>query len=598
MTSHRVVDAARIRWNGRQPVSAAFGDIYCDGDGVAEAERVFVAPARLVERSAGAGVFTVGELGFGFGTNFAVVAERVLRGSNARLHYIAFEAAPVPAADLRRAARHTGLATQRELAAAPPPRISGWHRRRFAAGRVQLSLFFGDVREGLADLEGRCPGMDAWFLDGFAPPRNPAMWRHEVCVAVAALCRPGATATTYSSAGVVKAALRSAGFHVERVDQRPRKRHSLLGTYPGQWSPVPARLPDVAVLGAGLAGANAARALAERGVAVTVRDAAVAAGASGIPGAALHPRLLADGGAAAAWRAHSYAFAVWRYGELPGVRRTGALQLPGPNVDADRLLKIAAALPDDWCVAVGPRDAAELAGLGELPAGLHFPHAAVVSGRSLCAALLDHPRIEFQSMRGDAPAWAGGSVEAAATVQVLASGAAVATALPELEVTGLLGQADLFAGGLRMPVLGDGYCTPAGAACWTGATYEYRPWAAGAATRANGRRFEALFQRPPGPALASFRGTRAVTSDRVPIIGRVDAATYLTSGHGSAGVASAALAGEWIASLICGETPPVTREVEALCRVGRFRERQQRRPNPFLPRSERVDRSPRKRGRR
>ena len=249
-------------------------------------------------------------------------------------------------------------------------------------------------------------------------------------------------------------------------------------------------------------------------------------------------------------------------------------------------------------MAVGPRDAAELAGLGELPAGLHFPHAAVVSGPSLCAALLDHPRIEFQSVRGDASAWTGGSVEAAATVQVLASGAAVAMALPELEVTGLLGQADLFAGGLRMPVLGDGYCAPAGAACWTGATYEYRPWAAGAATKANGRRFEALFQRSPGPTLAGFRGTRAVTSDRVPIIGRVDAATYLTSGHGSAGVASAALAGEWIASLICGETPPVTREVEALCRVVRFRERQQRRPNPFLPRSERVDRSPRKRVRR
>ena len=47
------------------------------------------------------------------------------------------------------------------------------------------------------------------------------------------------------------------------------------------------------------------------------------------------------------------------------------------------------------------------------------------------------------------------------------------------------------------------------------------------------------------------------------------------------GVGSATLAGEWIASLICGECPPVSREVEALCRVGRVRERQQRRPNPF-----------------
>lgn len=595
MTLHRVVEAARIRWNGRQPVSEAFGDIYCDGDGVAEAERVFVGPARLAERSAGAGVFTVGELGFGLGTNFAVAAERVLGGSNGRLHYIAFEVAPAPSADLCRAARHTGLAMHRELAATPPPRISGWHRRRFAAGRVQLSIFHGDVREGLADLEGRCPGMDAWFLDGFTPPRNPEMWCHEVFTAVAALSRPGATVTTYSAAGVVKAALRNAGFHIERVDQRPRKRHSLLGVLAGDWTPAMPRLPDVTVVGAGLAGAAAARALAERGVCVTVQDAAVAAGASGIPGAALHPRLLADGGAAAAWRAHSYAFAVWRYRELPGAVRTGALQLPGPNVSADRLAKIAAALPDDWLMAVGPREAGELAGLGEVPAGLHFPHAAVVSGHTLCTALLGHPRIEFQSMPRDQTAAAKGPAEAVAGVQVLASGAAVAAALPELEVTGLSGQADLFAGALRMPVLGDGYCAPAGGACWTGATYEYRPWVPGAATKANGARFEGLFKRPPGAPLATFRGTRAVTSDRAPIIGCVDAATYVTSGHGSAGVASAALAGEWIASLVCGETPPVTRAVEALCRVGRFRERQRRRPNPFLPRGERVGRNPRRR---
>lgn len=594
MTTHRVIDAARVRWQGHQPSSVRFGDIYCDGDGVAEAERVFVAPARLAERCAAAGPFTVGELGFGFGTNFAVAAEQVLRTTDARLHYIAFEVAPVGVGDLRRAARQTGLAVQRELAAAVPPRISGWHRRRFAAGRVQLSLFHGDVREGLADLEGRCPSVDAWFLDGFAPPVNPAMWCEAVCAAVASQSRPGATVTTYSAAGAVKTALRSAGFHVGRIDQRQHKRHTLLGVYPGHWAPAPSGPLKATVFGAGFAGAAAARALAERGVDVTVRDAAVAAGASGVPGAVLHVRLLADGSAAAAWRAHSYAFAVERYAGLPAVRHTGALQLPGPNASAERLAKVAAALPDDWVVPVSEGDAAELAGIDTAPAGLHFPHAAVVAGPGLCAALLDHPRIEFQPVRNNAQAWVGGAPEVSAIdgARVLAAGAAVAAALPELEVTALPGQADLFAGALRMSVLGDGYCAPAGDACWTGATYEYRRWGPGAAAKANRTRFEALFQRPAGAALASFRGVRAVTSDRVPIIGRLDANTYLTAGHGSVGVASAALAGEWIASLICGEPVPVTRAVEALCRVGRFRDRQRRRPNPFLPRGAPAGRKP------
>ena len=595
---HRVLPPARIRWHGPQPISAEFGDIYSAVDGMAEAERTFLAPARFAERCADAGMFTVGELGFGAGLNFAVAAERALGTACVRLHYIAFEAAPVAAEDLLRAARQSGIGMHRELASAPPPRISGWHRRRFAGGRVQLSVFFGDVSAGLADLDGRCAGVDAWFLDGFAPRVNPAMWSDAVCVALAGLSRPGATVTTYSAAGVVKRALRDAGFAVERIDQRPHKRHTLLGRFPGRWTPAPTRRWAATIHGAGFAGCAAARALAERGVCVTVRDLAVAAGASGIPGAALHGRLLADGSAAAAWRAHSYAFATWRCGAMPGVRHSGALQLPGPNASAERLGKLATALPDDWLAPVAPPAAADLAGLAAAPAGLHFPHAGVVDGPSLCAALLDHPCIEFQraALHAGGEALGGSAAPAASAdaVQVLANGAAVAAAVPELEVTGLPGQADLFAGQLRMPVLADGYFAPAGGGCWTGATYEYRPWAPGAATAANGARFEALFGRPPGASLAAFRGTRAVTSDRAPIIGQVDAATYVSSGHGSVGVASAMLAGEWVASLVCGELPPVTREIEALCRPGRFRDRQRRRPNPFLRRpAERLDRNQR-----
>ncbi len=600
---HRVLPPARIRWHGAQPISVEFGDIYGDVDGVAEAERAFVAPARLAERCADATTFTVGELGFGVGLNFAVAAERALGTSGARLHYIAFEAAPVAAADLRSAACQSGIGVHRELAAALPPRISGWHRRRFAAGRVQLSLFFGDVSAGLADLDGRCAGVDAWFLDGFAPRVNPAMWSDAACVALAGLSRPGATVTTYSAAGVVKRALRGAGFAVERIDQRPHKRHTLLGRFPGRWTPAPTRRPAATIHGAGFAGCAAARALAERGVCVTVRDLAVAAAASGIPGAALHGRLLADGGAAAAWRAHSYAFATWRCGAMRGVRRCGALQLPGPNASAERLEKLATALPDDWLAPVAPAAAADLAGLAAAPAGLHLPHAGAVDGPSFCAALLDHPCIEFQRaawhVEGQVPDGSAAPGASADAVQVLANGAAVAAAVPELEVTALPGQADLFAGRLRMSVLADGYFAPAAGGCWTGATYEYRPWAPGAATAANGTRFEALFGRPPGARRATFRGTRAVTSDRAPIIGQVDAATYVSSGHGSAGVVSAMLAGEWIASLVCGELPPVTREVEALCRPGRFRDRQRRRPNPFLRRpAERFDRNRRTRERR
>ena len=570
---HRVLAPAEVRWDGDRPVSVTFDDVYHGTEGTEETERVFLEPAKFDERIAAAESVTVGELGFGAGRNFAVTAERFLARSTGRLHYVAFEHAPMRRDDMARAARHSGAALHRALVDAWPPAISGWHRRRFAGGRVQLSLYFGDVLAGLADLAGRQgSGVDAWFLDGFAPRRNPEMWSAGVCEAVAALSRPGATVTSYSSAGVVKQGLRQAGFNVRRVDQRPRKWHTLLGVLAGHWSPWAPQQRSVSVVGAGFAGCSAARALAERGFEVTVHDTSVAAGASAIPAAVLHPRLLGDGSPAAALRAHGYAFAVWFYGGLPGIRSTGALQLPGPDGNPGRLERILPALPPDWIARVSAREASELAGVEVAAAGLHFSHAGLVEGALLCRALLDHPRIRLD--RGPA----GGGVT------VVASASRVTDAMPELEVAPLAGQADLFPGArLWMPVLGDGYAAPGGAfqACWVGATYEYRPWEAGRATAANAERFRKLFGWSAKTPIGVFRGTRAVTSDRMPVIGRIDADTYVTAGHGSNGTTSAALAGEWIASLIAGECAPVTREVEALCRVERFRERQLRRPNPF-----------------
>ena len=573
---HRVLAPAAVRWDGDRPYSAGFDDVYHGTDGAEEAERVFLEPARFDERVAAAGSFTVGELGFGLGRNFALAAERFLARSSGSLHYIAFEQAPVGRDDLARAAQRSGCAMHRRLVDALPPAIAGWHRRRFAGGRVRLSLYFGDVLAGLTDLTGRQgSGVDAWFFDGFAPRCNPRMWSAGVCDAAAALSRPGATVTTYSSAGVVKRALRQAGFTVRRVDQRPRKWHALVGVLPGTWSPRTAQRGSVSVVGAGFAGCAAARVLAERGFEVSVYDTSVAAGASAIPAAVLHPRLLGDGSGAASLRAHGYGFAVHALDGLAGLRSTGALQLPGPDGDPSRLERILPALPPDWIAAVSAREASGIAGIEVSAEGLHFPHAGLVDGPALCRALIDHPRIHLDH----------GSP--AGRVTVLASASRITERFPELEVAPLDGQADLFAGpGLRAPVLGDGYAAPAGTSgeCWVGATYEYRRWEPGHATTANGERFRRLFGQSPAAPIGVFRGTRAVTSDRLPVIGRTDADTYVTVGHGSSGTTTAVLAGEWIASLVAGECPPVTREVETLCRVERFRERQLRRPNPFARR--------------
>ena len=568
---HRVLAPAALRWDGTRPVSLDEGDIYHEANGQDETLRVFVAPARLDERFGSVAAFTIGELGFGTGLNFAVAAERFLRRSGGRLHYIAFEHAPPSSSDMARAARASGLSLHRELSRNLPPGISGWHRRFLAQGRITLSLYFGDARAGLLDLASRdAHAVDAWFLDGFAPPRSPAVWAPETCIAIAGLSGPGTTVTTFSAAGVVKRALAAAGFDVSRVRQHGRKRHSVIGVIPGDRTDPPAPPRAVSVIGAGLAGCSAARALAERGLAVTVHDGGVARGASGIPGAVLHARLLGDASAAASLRAHAYAYATWFYAGQDGMTSTGALQLPGPNTGADRLQGLGNVLPQGWVDRVSCREASDLAGIGIAGDGLYFPSGGSIDGAALCRSLLDHPRIRVTSDEpGDG-------------IRVLANGSGITEYLPDLEVAPLAGQADMFDdGGLRLPVLSDGYAMPSGRFCWVGATYEYRPWPPGNATQANAERFRKLFGRAPGASKGHFRGVRAVTSDRTPVIGRADPNTYVSTGHGSIGAASAALAGEWIASLVCGECPPVSRDIEDLCRVDRFRERQLRRPNPF-----------------
>jgi len=60
-----------------------------------------------------------------------------------------------------------------------------------------LLLAFGDVADLLPALRLEA---DAFFLDGFAPARNPAMWSLPVLKALGRRASPGATAATWSVA--------------------------------------------------------------------------------------------------------------------------------------------------------------------------------------------------------------------------------------------------------------------------------------------------------------------------------------------------------------------------------------------------------------
>lgn len=85
-----------------------------------------------------------------------------------------------------------------------------------------LTVILGDARK---TVPAWADDADAWYLDGFSPAKNPALWEAALLHAVADHTTLGGTAATYSAAGHVRQSLTQAGFVVERTPGFGRKRH-------------------------------------------------------------------------------------------------------------------------------------------------------------------------------------------------------------------------------------------------------------------------------------------------------------------------------------------------------------------------------------
>ncbi|WP_111732409.1 tRNA (5-methylaminomethyl-2-thiouridine)(34)-methyltransferase MnmD [Roseovarius amoyensis] len=208
---------AIIDWRGAVPVSRRFDDPYFSlEDGLAETAHVFLVGNGLPERFFDG--FHIAELGFGTGLNL-LAALRLWResGQAGVLRYTAFEAFPMTPDDMRRAqAAFAGLAMP---AAELAPH---WGAAEIDLPDLRFRLVEGDAR---ATLPGWTGVADAWFLDGFAPAKNPELWEETLLSQVFAHTAPGGTAATYTAAGAVRRGLAAVGFEVTRVPGYGRKRH-------------------------------------------------------------------------------------------------------------------------------------------------------------------------------------------------------------------------------------------------------------------------------------------------------------------------------------------------------------------------------------
>jgi tRNA 5-methylaminomethyl-2-thiouridine biosynthesis bifunctional protein len=574
------------------PGSSLYGDVYFSSqDGLAETRAVFLAGCGLPQAWKGRRSFTVGELGFGTGLNIAALLQlwRETKAPGARLSIFTIEAHPMSRQDAARALGHwpeLGEAAQ-VLLDAWPGVARGFHRIDLPAFDAVLDIAILDAAEALDRWTGPA---DAWFLDGFAPSANPAMWSEERLAQVGRRSAPGARAATFTVAGVVRRGLAAAGFEVSKQPGFGRKKERLEARWPGEG--VDAAVPPgpIAVIGAGIAGAGTVRAIRAIGGEARLFDAlGPASGASGNPAALMTPRLDSGDGPPARLFAQAFRRAVQLYEAEPGaIIARGARHLATGPRDPPRFVRLAdgdlfepgslvASADDIWM-----RDALVLE-----PAALVAAWAGAVE--TAAVARLDPAPDGGWRLLDEA-----GDLIAEAGAVVLCAGPGCATLVPDLPLQPVRGQVSLADGASIDGAVSFGaYAIPTRTGLLFGATHQKDRTDTAALADDHAANLEKLAEGLPDLAarlrdqpLTGRAAIRVATPDHLPLAGPVPdhPGLYVLSGLGGRGFCLAPLLAEHLAADLVVAPSPLPSDLAAAVDPGRFAVRAARRTSPRPPR--------------
>lgn len=652
-----------LEWRGDTPCSAEFNDIYFSPEnGLAETDYVFLegvgfaARCRALDRGER---LVLTETGFGTGLNFlATVCEwRERRPTDARLHYIGIDAFPMRRVDVQRAlSAYPALSTLSErLIQEWPVAIRGCHRLCWPDWGITLDLWWETAEDALADLSSHGQRwVDLWYLDGFAPARSTDMWSDTVFEYIGQLSRPQARFATFTAAGDVRRGLTASGFEVSKRSGFGRKRDCLTGRYSSTesdaataWRTTPwdihsnACIPNALqetqqpkralVIGAGLAGAHAARSLAERGIEVTVleRSQIASGGSSNLQGLT-YTRLSKRFAPLSDFALSSFVFSTRAYkarlnaGALSADdgEHCGFLQT---SDDASSLDYLSTALADEaeFAAVLDAPDASETLGLALDSQALFYPDALWLYPAAVCHERLNHPAITILDNLGEVSLqatnigwqahWTGGSREGDVAILATAHDLRELPWTNWLPLQGIRGQTTHVAATsqserLRTAFCHEGYLPPArkGLHC-LGASYGPNDLSLDERNEDHEHNLHSLMRALPAlefPTDASrvsgHVALRCTSADYLPIAGPVPDKSqfnhcyaelsrqktrriptpcptvpglWVLAALGSRGLTAAPLAAELIASQLCGEPIPVARYLQQALSPARFLQR-------------------------
>lgn len=429
-----------LSWRAGLPISQQFDDPYFSIDnGLAETRYVFLRHNGIPERWqhwpwAQAPCFNIIETGFGTGLNFLATwqqwreSRKNLPKNTGWLHFTSIEKYPLDKEQLQQA-----LALWPELASLTqqlldkyPLALAGPQHLTWPAEKISLTLWFADVKDALQEISAP---VHAWYLDGFAPAKNPEMWNDCLYQGMRRISQNSdffsstvqPTLATFTAAGTVRRGFKGAGFSLQKSKGFGRKREMLHGQFnfsqgpeqPSYYWQKPwlqrqsVSAQEIAIIGAGLAGCFTARALAERGYQVSIFDPkGIANEASGNAQGGVYIKLSAgDSAEHSDFYLAAFQYAIQSFKQYLGTgdksnslwQQCGLLQLAFDNKEQQRQERFFQNhnFPKEFIRAVSQAEASELAGVELSSGGLFLQQAGWASPRDLCQKLLEHPNIQL-----------------------------------------------------------------------------------------------------------------------------------------------------------------------------------------------------------
>ena len=566
------------------PFAIEYGDRYFSREnGLAEARHVFLQGNQLPKAWQNKEQFVIAETGFGTGLNFLATWQAWANDPQRchTLHYISIEKHPIPKSVLAKLLANWVELSEFSTALIEqyPPILAGLHQLNFAKHHLRLSLWFADARTALNELVAQ---VDAWYLDGFAPAKNPDLWSPAIFQALADHSHPQTSLASFTVAGQVRRDLQAAGFICAKQTGFGQKREMLTAYFqPATGTRKPLELawfslppvPSLAsthtkhqighqtdsktatVIGAGIAGCQIAYALARRGwqVHLLERHPKLAQEASGNRAGVLSPKMTAEPDWGERFYRQSFLYAL---GQLNHFARdpantelewqaSGVLQLNHNPSELKRWQALQRrALAAEFIQLVEADTAATLAGLPLTMGGSYFPQGGYLYPRSWCQTLIKQPLIQLHTrtealtlVQTQAHTWQilnqTGELIIESSLVIVANGKdagqfSQTRFLPLLPVRGQTTQAEAsaYTRQLNMSLGHEGYLTPAihGQHIF-GASFERGEVNHALKDSDNEVNYQQLKRTLPefaaelGPKHSSHAAIRITTPDRYPMVG-------------------------------------------------------------------------------